>query len=169
MVEIWHEWEARLPTRQHSEWWRVDMNGKRGYRQDNILNGGESTWMGREVTDRTTFWVVESWHEWEARSPTGQPSEGLRVDMNGKRGYRHDTLLNGGKWTWMGSERLPTGQPFEWWRVDMNGMRGYRQDNLPNDGESTWMGSEFTDRTTSLIGRPNTVSKHDSSSRCTNC
>ena len=145
MVQCWKEWEARLPTGQPSERWRVDMNGKRGYRQDNLLNGRELTWMGSEVTDRTTFWMVESWHEWEARLPRGQASEWWRVDMNGKRGYRQVNLLNGGELTWMGSEvtdrtpflmmeswheleaRLPTGQHSEWWRVDMNGKRGYRQ------------------------------------------
>ena len=149
MVESWHEWELRLPTGQTSEWWRVDMNGKRGYRQDNLLNGGESKWMGSEVTDRTTFWMVETWHEWEGRLPTEQSSHWWRIDTNGKRGYRQDNLLNGGELTWMGSEvtdrtnfrmvehwheweaRSSTGQPSEWWRVDMN-----------------WMESEITDRTT---------------------
>ena len=104
MVDSRHEWEARLPTGQPSEWWSVDMNGKQGYRQDNLLNSGELTWMGSEVTDRTTFWILESWHEWEARLPTGQPSEYWRVDMNGKRGYREDNLLNSGELTWMGME-----------------------------------------------------------------
>ena len=69
-----------LPTVQPSEWWRVEMNGKRGHRQDNLPNGGELTRMGSEV-------------------PPGQPSEWWRVDMNGKRGYRQDNLLDGGELT----------------------------------------------------------------------
>ena len=149
MVESWHEWEARLPTGHPSEWWRVDMNEKRGYRQDTLLNGGELTWMRSEITGKTTFWMVESWHEWEARLQTWQPSVWWRVDMNGKRGYRQDNLLCGGELTWTGSEvnDRTTFQMGKSWH-ELNGKRGYRQDKLPNGGELTRMGSEVTDSTT---------------------